>query len=186
MRDSSLFALLIAAFAVAGCRDSGPALIDWAPMHAAVPELMVLPARQDTAGGAYLRGRVAIVGNGFGGRTGSSHSLWTPLGLMTARDSLLLATTPEEVGTVARLDCRDENSTGYDEQDGTRAGLVTQQVCDLTLVDRSLPAVIHRHEFRGPEPPPSLSVDATESLAIRSSPVAMEDVMRYLEGLPRR
>lgn len=182
-----VYAVLLASPLAAGCAEE---VTEQDRMRAAVPELAALPAQEDTSAGGYLNGRVAILQSVDTTRAGwvpeGGYDLYTPLSTYDDRGAAILATTLDEVGTVARLDCEDTEATSYDELGGTRAAVATRQVCDMTLVDRSIPAVVHRHRFMGAEPAASVSVDATSSLTVLSNPVSMTDVLAYLERLPRR
>ena len=187
MRYRLIYPVVMASLLSAGCAEE---VTEQDRMRAAVPELASLPAREDTAAGAYLNGRVAVLQSVDTTRSGwvpeGGYDLYLPLSQYDDRGADILATSLEEVGTVARLDCADTEATSYDEQGGTLAAVATREVCDMTLVDLSIPAVVNRHQFMGAQPAEVVTVDAASPLTVLSNPVSMTEVLAYLESLPRR
>lgn len=81
----------------------------------------------------------------------------------------LRATTPEEVGTVVRLDCT--NLTRYF---CNRRLNPVQYRCEVTLVDMAIPAIVGEARFEGPGGP----LGYVDTL--------YEDAIDYLLSLPRK
>ena len=75
-----------------------------------------------------------------------------------------LAKTPEEVGTVALLDFKQNKFGEYgevnplDEKKAIKANGYFW-TCELTLIDRSIPAVIYKETFRGNKPDKKVMTD---------------------------
>ena len=149
----------------------------------ATDDLVELP-EQEEALDPYLRGKVALIRS-------ISRPLDDPIHMMeypeawdiyfAGRESFL-ARRLDEVGTVARLNCDVRPAGTYVTEAGFEVP-ATRQECTLFLVDRSIPAVIHREPFTAPPEPDTVHFDMTRGIELE---VAMVDVVRYLEELPRR
>jgi hypothetical protein len=96
----------------------------------------------------------------------------------------LMAEAPEQVGTVVVLNYSNEKTDSYKiaNSNGGIAGY--REVCEVIVIDRSIPAVIHRETFRGPDLPPTKLVRETQSIIL--SPVDLGAVRSYVMNLPRR
>ena len=90
------------------------------------------------------------------------------------------AAAPEEVGTVALLDCQMRQKGVYKTDDGKEYPAQVED-CELTMIDRSKPAVIFKKMF---EKTPSEERRAIGNSVLRQS--AGEDILQFLKGLPRK
>ncbi len=88
----------------------------------------------------------------------------------------LRAISPEDVGTVLWLDCTTGTVGTY-----TSGGAAKQWVCDVTLIDLSIPAIIGEKSFTGSEPPLTTTKSSGET---GSFPV--KEIVDYLESLPQK
>jgi len=77
-----------------------------------------------------------------------------------------------------------EEVGAYNVVGGEGGVLGYREVCEVILIDRSIPAVIHRKTFRAPDPPPAKIVRGSRPEVL--SPVDLTTVRNYLTNLPRR
>lgn len=125
---------------------------------------------------ASVRGKIIMIADG--GRV-------SPL-IVYLPDNLRPA-TPEEVGTIAYVDCRNQDVGSYvSENDRSKeVGVGMQQVCNVTLVDRLSGDYIARQTFFGGAPPEKIEARPGE-YARRTASVSEGEILGYLRGLPRR
>src|SRR5690606_4817751 len=100
-----------------------------------------------------------------------------------------VAVTPDEVGTVGRMDCTRAPAGRYETAPAgglTATYEALRETCVLSLIDRSIPAVIHRRTFEGPTPSDTVNVDLNASNTSVNLDVPDHVVLEYLRGLPRR
>jgi hypothetical protein len=90
----------------------------------------------------------------------------------------LRANTPEEVGTIVWLQC-DENVVGYYGSTQTEGSEATYWTCDVTIIDKSIPAILEKRNFAG-APPPSKSAGSGTG----GKPT--KEIIDYLVSLPRK
>lgn len=102
----------------------------------------------------------------------------------------LLTETPEEVGTVALLDCKKQRAGTFVIESQRRSVPGFIWLCELTLVDRSIAAVIHRRTFRGEEAGYSVTGERRTQISSDATEVVGEmpsrEVGTFLSSLPRR
>ena len=91
--------------------------------------------------------------------------------------SEIRAESPDEVGTVVRIECADKAVARY-----TDGGTGYRADCDVTLIDKSQDSIIVRKKFTGEQPPPTKSGGGTDWHG--SKPTGK--IAEYLTGLPRR
>ena len=96
----------------------------------------------------------------------------------------LLAQAPEQVVTVALLNFSKEEAGSYKIVEGSGGVSAYREVCELILIDRSIPAVIHRKTFRGPEPGSATSISHYQTEVV--TPVGLADVQNYIMKIPSR
>jgi hypothetical protein len=72
----------------------------------------------------------------------------------------------EQVGTVVLLNYSKEKAGSYKIADASGGVLAYREVCELILIDRSIPAVIHRKTFRGPELPSTTSISERQAVVV--------------------
>jgi hypothetical protein len=120
----------------------------------------------------YMRGKAAILDE----KTGHVDSAHFKL------QEELRASTPDEVGTIVLLTCTSIEVGRYAEPGRTTpsdAPGAYQWVCAATVIDRIIPAELDSEHFEGSVPPSRSSGPAYGNL-----PTA--EIIKYLEGLPRR
>ena len=150
-------AVLLALFC-AGCQLFGgnPAQQDLDRLQARLEEFSQIPPREQLTDQPYIKGRVLIV----------TRKPDMPFLMMTQephyypsdRAKEVLAQAPEQVGTVVVLNYSKEKAGSYKVVEGSGGVGAYREVCELVLIDRSIPAVIHRKTFRGPEPGSATSI----------------------------
>jgi hypothetical protein len=94
----------------------------------------------------------------------------------------VLAQKPEEVGTVAVLNFSKEAAGTYKLAEGSGGVSAFREVCELILIDRSIPAVIHRKTFRGPDPRSATSISHYQAEVVTS--VDLTELRNYIMNLP--
>ena len=149
----------------------------------ATDDLIELPDQEESLD-PYVRGRVALIRSITRPLDDPIHMMEYPETWDTyfaGRESFL-ARSLDEVGTVARLDCDVQPAGIYVTEAGYEVP-ATRQECTLVLVDLSIPAVIHRQAFTAPPEPDTFHFEVSRGIELE---VAMVDVVRYLDGLPRR
>jgi hypothetical protein len=150
---------------------------------AATDDLVELPDHERQLD-PYLRGHVALIRSITQPLADPIHMMEYPETWDTyfaGRESFL-AGSLDEVGTVARLNCFVQPAGAYVTEAGYEVP-ATRQECTLFIIDRSIPAVIHREPFTAPPEPDTVHFDAMRGIELE---VAMVDVVRYLDALPRR
>ncbi len=148
------------------------------------------PQRVQLTDQPYVRGKLLIFRRKDPSESFSRHDLSAYGNFME-----ISAQTPEEVGTVALLHYRRQQAGTYTVEGQGRSVPGYVWVCDLTLIDRSIPAVIHRRTFRGSE----FGTEAADLIAPnrRQGQAAQDatevvgeepnrEVASYLISLPRR
>jgi hypothetical protein len=93
--------------------------------------------------------------------------------------SALRATRPDEVGTIVWIKERKEKVGEYVDLSGRSEGSAYMYVWDLTLIDKSIPAIVGRATLRGSDPP------ETSQEGFRSGTIPLTDTIEYLESLRR-
>ena len=92
----------------------------------------------------------------------------------------IYATKPDEVGTVALLDCNETQKGFYKTAEGKEYPALVED-CGLTIIDHAKAAVIFRKLF---EKTPAATQKVSKSGSVFSQS-AFEDVTAFLKGLPR-
>ena len=99
---------------------------------------------------------------------------------------LPFATSPDEVDTVVLRTCEENKGPDYTVekgQPGERKIPAFKWQCEIVLIDRSIPAVIHKRQFENSYGQTAIvNADAKE---FRPSWPSL-DVQRFLESLPRK
>jgi hypothetical protein len=96
----------------------------------------------------------------------------------------LMAESPEQAGTVVLLNYSEEKTGSYKIVNSNGGIGEYREVCEVVIIDRSIPAVINRKTFRGPDPLPTRVVRETQHEIL--SPVDRVAVQNYVLDLPRR
>ncbi|HEY9283097.1 MAG TPA: hypothetical protein VIP46_06550 [Pyrinomonadaceae bacterium] len=173
-----LEAALLALFCC-GCGD--PAQENRDRLQARLEEFSQPPPREQLTDEPYIRGRALVVT-----RKQDPPVLMMEDPVYWGSDGAkeLLAQTPEQVGTVVVLNYSKEGAGSYKVVNANGGVSAYREVCELTVIDRSIPAVIHRKTFRGPEPSGATSISSYQ--ADVTTPVDLSAVRTYILGLPRK
>ena len=171
--------LLLALFS-AGCGNQVQQDLD--RLQARLEEFSQIPSREQLTDQPYITGRMLVVTKNpdvpFLQMTQEAHYY------LSDRATELLAQTPEQVGTVALLNYSKEKAGSYKVVDGSGGVGAYREVCELILIDRSIPAVIHRKTFRGPEPLSTTSISQHQAIVV--TPVDLTELRNYILKLPSR
>ena len=141
-----------------------------------------IPTTRDESG-AYLKGKVVVLNRLRYDMLNSQDWRQVEPGkvadLHFALPDALEAASPEEVQTIVWLGCDPETTGRY--RSGTRA---IKFDCDITVVDRARDVVIGTRHVEGGDPPKTISCNSCPEQVAGQLP--FDDVLTYLEGLPRR
>jgi hypothetical protein len=165
----------------AGCGGNS-AQQDLDRLQARLEEFSQIPPREQLTDQPYIKGRVLVVTRKPDMRSlemTQQHYYWP-----SDRAKDLLAQTPEEVGSVVVLNYSKENAGTYKLVEGSGGVAAFREVCELILIDRSIPAVIHRKIFRGPEPGSATSISKYQTEVV--TPVDLTEMRNYIMKLPSR
>lgn len=176
-------AVLLALFCT-GCQLFGgnSAQQDLDRLQARLEEFSQIPPREQLTDQPYIKGRLLVVT-----RKPDMASLsmtQEPYYWPSDRAKELLAQTPEQVGTVVVLNYSKEAAGSYKVVEGSGGVSAYREVCELILIDRSLPAIIHRKTFRGPEPGSATSISHYQTEVV--TPVDLTELRNYIMKLPSR
>ena len=142
--------------------------------HAA--ELAKLPDRTQLTAEPYINGKMAIVRKD----DDKSFYMFDP-DLATYGDDY--ARTPEEVRTVVLRVCRRIQKGVYKtNEDPPRELPAYATDCDVTIVDRSIPAVVYRKHFDAKLRDETVSTKNTQQVEAHAG----YEVDEFLKSLPRR
>ena len=154
-------------------------------LMAAAGDLTKIPARVEPTGEPSIKGKIAVFNKGRAAvhkselkGDGAADYYMNPLYFREMGETY--AAAPEEVGTAAVVECRTQQKGVYKTEDG-RELPATVEDCELTLIDRTTPAVVFRRKFEKAPSPERKAVGNT--VATQS---AQEDVSQFLKVLPRR
>jgi hypothetical protein len=89
----------------------------------------------------------------------------------------LRATKPENVGTIVLLEWG-EDKIGFYASPRSEAIVIT---CQVTVIDKSIPAIVSKVNFEGPPPPAILKSGESATGAMPT-----QEIVNYLQGLPRK
>ena len=148
-------------------------------LMASVHELTKVPSKLEPTSEPYIKGKIAVfqtLEKKAAYETGVY--LMQPSYFREMKD--VYATMPEEVGTVASVDCKTVQKGLYKSDDG-REYPATVEDCNLTMIDRSKSAVIFKKNFAKT---PTEDRRVTGNFVVTQS--AQSDVLEFLKGLPRK
>jgi hypothetical protein len=181
---AGMFGMVLLVLFGAGCQFLGgnSAQQDLDRLQARLEEFSQVPRREQLADQPYIKGRVLVV----------TRKPDMPFLMMTQephywpsdRAKDLLAQAPEQVGTVVVLNYSKEAAGTYKIEGGSGGVGASREVCELILIDRSIPAVIHRKTFRGPDPLSTTSIRHTQAEVVTS--VDLTELRNYIMKLPSR
>jgi hypothetical protein len=171
---AALLALLCA-----GCGD--PAQENRDRLYARAEELSQIPPREQLTAQPYIKGRALVVSKK---QDPPGMLIEDPIVWGSDEAKELMAESPEQVETVVVLNFSKEAAATYQVEGGTGSLYGHREVCEVILIDRSIPAVTHRKTFRGPDLPPRKVVREGQPEVL--SPVDLTTVRNYVMRLPRR
>jgi hypothetical protein len=108
-------------------------------------------------------------------------------GYTKLKEKKLLALSPEEVGTIVFLKFRVDKVGMYNLSSGEeKVGTIPafQWSCDLTLVDRSIPAIVYKKNFKGEEPEFYKRVSSNTTHI--AGPKPNKEIDEFLSNLPQK
>ena len=185
----ALCALLLAGLGGSGCRllPGQAAEESRRRLREQVPQFAQIPERAQLTDQPYIRGRLLVLSK----RPSNSYHVLENDQMFWHGDAQsireVMAESPEQVETVALLSYRYESVGRYrvPDRSGTdRLVNADVEICELILIDRSIPAVIHRRDFRGTDPLPTRSIREDEHQVIQEAPT--QEARVFLASLPRR
>ncbi len=136
----------------------------------------------EVAGDPYIKGKIAVfnraeIATKQSGADGKAFFM-TPLYFRELEE--IYAAEPNEVGTVAIVDCEKIEKGVYRSDDGREMPAEVED-CVLRLIDRTENVTIFERKF---EKDPSDERYAYGNSIVRQS--SEEDIVQYLKGLPRK
>ncbi len=177
------FGALVLALLCAGCQflNGDPARGD-SNRLAQFRELSQIPPREQLTDQPYIKGRALVITRKPDNPYPMVEDPISWGGSDRAKE--LMAEAPERAGTVVLLNYSKEKAASYKIENSNGGIGGYREVCEVVIVDRSIPAVIHRETFRGPDLPPTRVVRETQHEIL--SPVDLSAVRSYVMNLPRR
>jgi len=148
-------------------------------LMASVSDLTKIPTKVELTNQPYIKGKIAVfqaLEKKAAYETGVY--LMQPSYFREMKDNY--ATTPEEVGTVALVNCKTVQKGVYKSDNGREYPAMVED-CDLTMIDRSKAAVVFKKSF---EKTPTEDRRVTGNFVVTQS--AQSDVLEFLNSLPRR
>jgi hypothetical protein len=148
-------------------------------MRASVDDLTRVPPNVELTSEPYIKGKIAVF-QAWGKKADNPKDKTYVLENSYFRGmEENYATAPEEVGTVALVDCKTLQKGAYKTSDGREFPAMVED-CELIMIDRSKPAVIFKKKF---EKTPSEEATAYgNSMSQQSS---QTDILQFLKGLPK-
>ncbi|MCA1619089.1 MAG: hypothetical protein LC795_07210 [Acidobacteria bacterium] len=177
---------ILLALLCAGCQLFGgdPAQENRDRLTARLDEFTQVPPREQLTEPPYIKGRALIVTikNDPPSKLQEDPVYWGGPNQDKAR--ALMAESPEQVETVVLLNYSKEKADSY-QIVGEKGGVAGfREVCELVVIDRSIPAVVHRKTFRAPDLPSATSISDKQTDV--TSSVSLDTVRSYIVNLPRR
>jgi hypothetical protein len=169
--------------AVLGCSKSSDSARKRAESKEAVEKLNAvandfakLPPKEQLTNEPYIKGKIVVVRQNDGGKPYVNN-------MDNKQFGETYANTPEEVQTVALLSCTKTQRGVYRTKENPPRELPAySNDCDLTLVDRTIPAVIFKKRFEG-------TVEETTSVTANTKEIikyAEHDIREFFKSLPRK
>jgi hypothetical protein len=148
-------------------------------LMAAVKELTSVPAKMELTDQPSIKGKIAVftrtkLKSGYVNGGAYATDIFYFQGL-----NEVYASKPEEVGTVALLDCQTTDKGVYQTEDGKEFPAEVED-CELTMIDRSKAAVVFKKMF---VKDPSAERKTTGKSVLRQT--THLDILPFLKGLPR-
>jgi hypothetical protein len=148
-------------------------------LMASVSDLTRVPAKVELTADPYIQGKIAVF-QALEKKAAyeSGVYLMQPLYYREMQDNY--ATKPEEVGTVALVNCKTAQKGVYKGDDGQEYPAMVEE-CELTLIDRPKDAVVFKKSF---ETTPSEQKRTYGNSVITQS--SQSDIVEFLKSLPKR
>lgn len=177
------FGAVVLALLCAGCQLlSGDPAQGNSKRLAQLEELSRIPPREQLTDQPYIKGRALVITKKPDNPYPMMEEPNSWGGSDRAKD--LMADSPEQAGTVVVLNYSKEKTGSYNIVNSNGGIGEYREVCEVVIIDRSIPAVIHRETFRGPDRPPTRVVRDTQHEIL--SPVDLSALRNYVMSLPRR
>ena len=145
-------------------------------LRAAVSDLAKLPDKIQVTDDPYIKGKMAIVRKDNGG----SFYMYDP-DMAAYGDAY--ARAPEEVQTVVLRVCeRTKKGVYHTKENPPRELSAFATDCDVTLVDRSIPAVIFKKRFDAKLRDEAITTNNTQQIEAHAG----YEVDEFLKSLPRK
>jgi len=177
------FGVVVLVFFGAGCQLLGgdPAQANRDRLQARLEEFSQVPSREQLTDQPYIKGRALVITKR---QEPSVMSMEDPIYWGSDKAKELMAETPEQVATVVVLNYSKEAAGSYKIVGASGGVSASREICEVVVIDRSIPAVIHRKTFRAPDPVSSTSISHTQTEVVSS--VDLTAVRTYVLNLPRR
>ncbi|HEX6623457.1 MAG TPA: hypothetical protein VF064_07070 [Pyrinomonadaceae bacterium] len=175
------YGAVLLALCCAGCQLFGdPAQENRDRLYARLEEFSQIPPREQLTDQPYIRGRALVVTK----KQDPPITMEDPITWGSDKAKELMAEAPEQVETVVVLNYSKDKVATYNIVEGKGGVYGYRESCEVILIDRSIPAVIHRKTFRGPELPPTKIIRETQGEVLSS--VDLTTVRNYVMNIPRR
>jgi hypothetical protein len=148
-------------------------------LMAAVSELTTVPPKVALTSEPYVHGKIAVF-QALEKKAAYEAGVYLmqPLYYREMQDNY--ATRPEEVGTVALVNCQTSQKGVYKADDGKEYPAMVED-CDVTIIDRSQQAVVFKKQFEAT--PTDERAAIANSVSKQSS---QGDIAAFLKGLPKK
>ena len=170
----------------AGCQLFGgdPAQENRDRLEARLEEFSQVPPREQLTEQPYVKGRALVVTRRQDPpvTTREDPVYWGAQDPDKVR--ALMAEAPEQVETVVLLNYSKERAGDYNIVGESGGVAAFREVCEVVVIDRSIPAVIHRRVFKGPDPLSATSINQRQAEV--TTPVDLNTLRNYIVNLPRR
>jgi hypothetical protein len=177
-------AVVLLALFCAGCQLFGgnPTQENRDRLYARLEEFSQIPPREQLTDQPYIRGRALIITKK---QVPPVTMIADPASWGADNAEGLMAEAPEQVETVMVLNYSREKAGTYQIVGAKGEVDAYREICELILIDPSIPAVIHRKTFRASDPPSAKSIDIGRQATVVTS-VDLTTVRKYITDLPRR
>jgi hypothetical protein len=165
----------------AGCQFfADPAQANRDRLIARLEEFSQVPPREQLTDQPYIKGRALVITR----RPDYPLGMEDPVLWGSDKAKELMAESPEQVETVVVMNYSKEAAGSYQIVGASGGVSASREICEVVVIDRSIPAVIHRKTFRAPDPVASTSISHTQTEVVSSVDLTM--VRTYVLNLPRR
>ena len=148
-------------------------------LMASVVELTKIPAKVALVSDPYVQGKIAVF-QALEKKAAYEEGVYfmQPIYFRELQDNY--ATKPDEVGTVALVNCQTKQKGVYQGSDGKESAAMVED-CELTLIDRSQQAVVFKKSFEAT--PEDERIAIANSVSTQSS---QTEIAAFLKGLPKK